>query len=178
MRTIYRARQFWLALVVKPASTDLEQARKVLTAELLSLFSRLQPSEQAHALQVLNKLRTQGDNHPDLLTAALLHDAGKQRLPLQPWQRALVVLGKWLWPRQARRWGEITDPQPGSLSAWQLPFVVAEQHPRWGAEMARQAGASPLVQAIIRRHQDPVNADSGALEDELIHKLQVVDNNS
>jgi hypothetical protein len=66
-------------------------------------------------------------------------------------------------------------------SGWRRAFVVAVQHPQWGADLAAKAGASPLAVALIRRHQEQQGslgeADAGS-EDSLLARLQSVDNNS
>jgi hypothetical protein len=54
--------------------------------------------------------------------------------------------------------------------------VVAIQHPAWGAEMAAEAGSSPLVVALIRRHQNLLQDEAVSLEDRLLGALQRVDN--
>lgn len=173
---LYRLKQFWLALTAAPGANDLEEARRVLGSELMALFEMMQPSEQAHSLWVYRQLRQNADlpdqqAYHDLLAAALLHDAGKSRYPLQVWERVLIVLGKTFFGQRTRVWGKAA-PQ-----GWRRAFVVAEQHPAWGAQMALQAGAAPRVAALIRRHQEPValNADQEALENHLLELLQRFD---
>jgi len=56
--------------------------------------------------------------------------------------------------------------------------MVATWHAEWGAEMAQQAGASPLVIDLIRRHPQVVPPDSGQAEDNLLRKLQAEDDES
>lgn len=166
-------RQFWAALRAAPTRQDLERLEQVLSPSLIELFLRQQPSEQYHSLQVYERLLAQGERAPELLTAALLHDVGKSRAPLRPWERAVVVLVNALAPGLGRRWGE------GEPHGWRRPFVVAAQHPAWGAELARQAGAAPLTVRLIRRHQDalrPGGAPAG--EDRLLFALQSLDDNS
>ena len=175
MRLCYRARQFWLALSTHPTPAELEQAQAVLSTEQMALFRRLQPGEQAHALHMLSALQTQGETDVDLLVAALLHDVGKQCCPLRLWERVVIVLGQVASPALAQRWGKLAA---GGCRGWRKPFIVAAQHPAWGAELALQAGASVLVAALIRHHQAPVPADSNQWEDTLLRKLQAIDGNS
>ncbi len=176
-RIFYRTRQFWQALGAKLGSEDLDLVRAVLTPTQLALFERLQPGEKAHSLQVLRALLEQGEDHPDLFVAALLHDVGKSRFPLNLWQRVLIVVVKAFFPDRAERWGS----EPASALSWRRPFIVAEKHPLWGAEMAAEAGVSSLAVALIRRHQDELETtsiQSRSLEERLLRKLQSVDDNS
>jgi hypothetical protein len=170
-QAIYRARQFWLAWRAQSLTDEeLAPARSILTAEQMQLFSRMQPSEQIHALRVLQSVQGQGENDPDLQIAALLHDVGKSRAPLRIWERVLIVVGRGLFPDRAKRWG------CGQLRGWVRPFVIAEQHPVWGGEMASEVGASPLSVSLIRRHQSPVESEPiSPLEDRLLKILQHAD---
>lgn len=157
-------------------------AREVLTPSLMALFLRMDPGEQAHSLAVFQKLKHGGETHDSLQAAALLHDVGKSRYPLRIWERVLIVLMKAFLPAALHSWGQ------GEPTGWRRPFVIAMQHPKWGAQMAAEAGAPPLVVSIIRRHQDnPVkfSDDAGefsskdfSLEDRLIYYLQYADNES
>jgi hypothetical protein len=175
VRPCYRARQFWQALVARPTPGGMAKAEAVLPPSQMALFRGMQSSEQAHALNMLEALYTQGETDPDLLVVALLHDAGKQRCPLHLWERVAIVLVQAASPALARRWGE----QPaGSCTGWRKPFSVAAQHAEWGAELALQAGISPLAAALIRRHQQFAPAESSLREDILLRKLQAVDDNS
>ncbi|MCU0487745.1 MAG: HD domain-containing protein [Anaerolineales bacterium] len=168
----YRARQFWNALQARPDLQGMEEVRQFLPAPLMTLFLRMQPGEQAHSLQIFQALREQGTSHPDLLTAALLHDVGKIRYPLQPWERALIVICKKIFPQQVTSWGS------GDPSGWRRPFVVAEQHPAWGAALAAEAGAPTQVIKLIARHQQKLIREprqATLLEDQLLSQLQVLD---
>ena len=178
MRLCYRARQFWLALAARPNPAALDAAQAVLTQAQWALFQGMQPSEQAHALHILHRLQAQGETDPDLLIAALLHDAGKQRCPLHPWERAVIVLAQAAAPRLMRRWSSQAEIDPKGCTGWRKPFMVATWHAEWGAKMAQQAGASPLVVALIRRHPQAVPPDSGQAEDNLLRKLQAEDDES
>lgn len=168
MRIRYRISQFWNAVAARPADGQLERARNVLGAALMNLFLQMQPGEQAHSLEIFESLLAQGETDPDLLAAALLHDVGKSRCPLNPAECAMVVIGCKLLPGDVKDWGR-GDPQ-----GLKRAFVVAEQHPAWGAAMAAEAGASPLVVRLIRQHQDKL-LPSMEKRDPLLYRLQLLD---
>jgi HD domain len=178
MRIIYRARQFWHALKATPAPEDLDLARQVLSPAQMDIFLRLQPSEQAHSLRIYRQLYIQNPAEVDLLVAALLHDVGKILYPLHLWERVWIVIAKVILPSRVTEWGHA---QP---RGWKRPFVIAEQHADWGAKMAAQAGASTTSVNLIRRHQqadhfhNPNSIIGASREDQLLYRLQLVDNES
>ena len=172
MGASYRARQFLLALYASPSSTELKQVREILSPDLMALFLRMQSSEQSHSIQVMQKLLEEGNLHPDLLAGALLHDVGKSLHPLRAWERVMIVLGEALFPVLAARWGR-SEPR-----GWKRAFVVAQQHPEWGAELAARAGASPDVIQLIRRHQDARPTIVHNFGDQCLIHLQLADDES
>lgn len=179
MRVLYRLRQFWHTLTEVPTRENLLQASQVLSPSLMKLFMRMPPREQAHSLWIYDRLLQQNETDHDLLVAALLHDVGKSRYPLRLWERVVIVLGKAWFPERAKIWGK------GAPLGWKRPFVIAEQHPAWGAELAAQAGAAPLAVALIQHHQDAPNAILGraseenrSLELRLLSRLQSLDDES
>jgi len=174
----YRLRQFGQALLAKTDRQALDEAREWLTPKQWELFERLQPAERNHALRMLRKLRGQGDDQPDLLVAALLHDVGKLFYRLNPVERAMIVLARATMPRQARRWGDLPQGDIESLPWWRKAFALAEQHAMWGAELARQAGASLMTEILIREHHHPQGLGDGNPESNLRYKLWRVDNES
>jgi hypothetical protein len=195
-RIFYRTRQFWHGLRLTPTASEIDRARSALNAAQFDLFIRLQPGEQSHSLAVFTKLSVAGEDNPDLLAAALLHDVGKTLYPLKLWERVWIVLGKAFPPGLLKRWalGDLGDLK--GLSFWKRPLVVAEQHPKWGAELAAQAGSSHLVVSLICRHQETLRVneylakhnlpsasgqdtvESIRLEDCLLRKLQAADDES
>jgi putative nucleotidyltransferase with HDIG domain len=168
---LYRTRQFWFALTAIPAEDDLVHAGQALSPELMALFRRMQPGEQAHSLAIFRQLREDGEIDRDLWVAALLHDVGKSCHPLRLWERVLIVVANRLLPELARRWGQ------GEPVGWRRAFVVACKHPEWGAQMAAAADASPQAVELIRRHQDNIALNTAAGEFvQLLYRLQSLDN--
>ena len=178
MRILYRVRQFWRTVFVKAGPLELEQVQAVLNPEQMALFIQLQPGEKDHAVMMYHRLIEQGEIQPDLLVAALLHDVGKLRYRQNPLERTMVVLFKAANPGQARKWGSLAPDAWEGLPGWRKPFIVAEQHAEWGAEMARQAGVSSLTETLIREHHHLTSLGPGDEKDNLLHKLWVVDNDS
>ena len=136
-RLSYRLQQFKQALWPPSQAVETDQVRTHLTPSQLALFRQLQPSEQWHAYNVLQKLKNSGQKNLDLLTAALLHDIGKIHYPLKVWERGLIVVMSRVAPHQVQRWGQET---PQGLSR---PFVVACHHAEWGADLAARALQAP-----------------------------------
>jgi HD domain len=186
-RVRYRVRQFRGAVCATPEPEDIQFIQDYLSPAQLELFLHMQASEQAHSLQVFREIYShKSADSPsaqnDLLVAALLHDVGKSRYPLRVWERALIVLTKRWMPEQVKRWGEVIPGENRVLQGspahlgWRRAFIIAEQHPVWGAELASAAGVSPLTVTLIRRHQDSLPAKPETLEEQLLQELQSVDN--
>jgi len=178
VRILYRLRQFWRTLPVKTDPRELEQAKARLNSAQWELFERLQLGEKRHALAMLHHLLAQGEQQPDLLVAALLHDTGKLRYPLSPMERAMVVLAEAVVPARVRNWGSLPDGGFESLPRWRKAFVVAEHHASWGADLAHMAGASPLAETLIREHHHPQALSTVGEGSSLLRKLWAVDNQS
>jgi hypothetical protein len=163
-RLVHRTRQFWNALPGHSRRVESEALLRHLIPAQVVLFRRMQPSEQAHAWQLLERLKAAGQTNPDLLTAALLHDVGKILVPLSLPDRVIVVVCKRFFRQRAMRWSE------GTPNRFRRLFIVAEHHPEWGADLAGQAGTSSRSVDLIHHHQDPP-----ALDDPLMAALQAAD---
>ena len=163
-RLAYRTRQFWKALAGPHMRVETETLQPHLTRLQIDLFRRMQASEQVHAFKVLEHLKAAGQTDPDLLAAALIHDAGKSLHPPTVLDRVIVVLGSRFFRKGAARWSA------GVPAGLHRPFVVAANHPAWGADLAIQAGASARTIDLIRRHHDPLSPD-----DPLLIALQAAD---
>lgn len=169
MGIAYRLRQLRSNLTAGRLSHEARtDVGELLSAAEQALFERFSFADQWHSYHVLRTLRDAGYNHPDLLAAALLHDIGKTRYPLNAWDRTVIVVGGVLFPERAKVWGR------GAVDSWRRPFVVRAMHPIWGAEMAGAVGSRPGVVDLILRHQDKI--DHGRAEDdELLRSLQWAD---
>jgi len=167
----YRVGQF-LRSVFPHISTDERQlVTHFLPSALTDLFFNMSLSDQVHSLRVLQDLLQDGQDDPDLLAAALLHDVGKSLHPLNPLQRVVVVLANRLAPRWVIRMG-----QPAGVRGLRKAMSTAVQHPRWGAELVSQHGGSARLVGLIRYHQEPANASSLADLKPYITLLQRADN--
>jgi hypothetical protein len=124
--------------------------------------------DRCHALSVLRALQAEGQRDPDLLAAALLHDAGKTssaagRLRLGH-RVAMVLLG-------AVRPGLIARTGQEHRGGWRQAFFLQAHHAEIGAELALQAGCSHATAELIRRHE---NRSEAALDPRLA-ALQAAD---
>ena len=166
MGLAYRLRQLRANLTAGPLDSEGRQAvAGNLSPAEAALFYRFIPADQWHSYRVLCDLRAAGYNDPDLLAAALLHDIGKTRYPLSPWDRTVIVVGSALFPNRVMAWGE------GPLESWRRPFVIRARHAEWGAAMAEASGSRAAVVDLIRRHQDKPVRES----DVLLRALQWAD---
>ncbi len=171
-RVVYRSRQFWRSLTGSNQRIGRDSLLPHLSPVQILLFQRMHPSEQAHAFQVLERLKAAGESDPDLLTAALLHDVGKILSPLSTLDRVLIVLARHFVPDLARRWGE------GVPRGFRRPFVVAKQHPAWGAELAAQAGATSRTVSLISSHQADTKGKPDPQVESLLAALQAADDSA
>lgn len=120
-----------------------ELARSVLPPDAARLFATMPVADRRHALDVSGRLLAAGHDDPEVLCAALLHDAAKgHRMRL--WHRVGGVLLEAFAPRLLRR---LASPDPGS---WRHPFHLYLHHAELSAEMATAAGCGPRTGAFIR----------------------------
>lgn len=145
MSKAYRVRQFLGALRAELGLWRPPDLSAHLSEGELSLFQRMSRADQRHAVAVWQALRAAGERDPWLLRAALLHDVGKAESGLGLWHRVAFVLLSALWP------GLLARLAKGG-GGWREGFRVLQHHAERGAQLACDAGASPLVVALIRNH--------------------------
>lgn len=118
-------------------------ARRTLPGSAWAVFARMPVADRRHALDVAGRLVNEGHDSPDLLAAALLHDAAKgPRMRL--WHRVAGVLLEALAPSFLRRLAS-ADP-----SSWRHPFWLYLHHGPMSAELAERAGCTPATARLIR----------------------------
>jgi hypothetical protein len=117
--------------------------RRVLPAGGAALFDSMPTADRRHGLDVADRLLRAGHDDPDLLGAALLHDAAKgHRMRL--WHRVAGVLLEAFAPSFLRR---LADPDPGS---WRHPFDLYLHHETMSADLAVAVGCTPRLGSFIR----------------------------
>jgi hypothetical protein len=172
MRPFYRVWQFWQVVTARPLDKKAEaEIKSVLSPPQQGLFGRYSANEQQHSYRVYQALRQAGQDDPDLLAAALLHDVGKTRYPRPWWYRPVVVLGRAFLPQKAAEWSQNDSPLT-------RPFVVKANHAEWGALEAETANSSHLTVALIRNHHRPISAEQDDKLTQLLALLQWADDNN
>lgn len=170
MSIAYRARQFWRLLRPQPLPDEgWSTIETILSPSELALFRWQQAGDRAHAYRVMQTLLDAGDTDRRLLAAALLHDVGKCQMQITLLDRVVGVLGERLFPEHASRWGNTAG------RGWRRPFVIREQHARWGARLANQAGSAVVTVRLIRHHQEPPDKLGDAEARRLLARLQWAD---
>ena len=154
VRAVYRSRQFFGALRPRIDAGLRAEALGPLREPERQLFEAMTRRDQQHCLEVYRRLRAQGHDDHDLLTAALLHDIGKGRVAL--WHRVAYVLLEAGAPGLLARLAA-----PGEGRGWRQALYRCRHHPKLGAELARRAGSSASVAALIGAEE--VATDGGLL---------------
>lgn len=146
-RALYRSRQFFGSVRPNVDAQLKRRAFALLSPSEQELFSSMTLRDQEHCLAVYAKLAGDGHDDPDLLAAALLHDAGKGRIAL--WHRVAFVVADATAP-------DLLDNniRPGDGPGWREALYRCRHHARLGADLARQAGANDRVAALIAEDPD------------------------
>lgn len=126
-------------------------ARGALPVAAWGLFEQMPVADRRHAIDVARRLLDAGDDDPDLIAAALLHDVAKGRR-MRLWHRIAGVLLEAFAPRALARLGR-DDPR-----SWRYPFHLYLHHGPMSADAALAAGCSPRVASFIRGEPDTADA--------------------
>lgn len=138
-----RVRQFVAHVRAGVAPEEEAFARRMLPADAWRVFAGMPMADRRHALDVADRLVGAGHDSPDLLAAALLHDAAKGRR-MRLWHRVAGVLLEALTPSLLRR---LAAAEP---SSWRHPFWLYLHHGSMSAELAERAGCTPATARLIR----------------------------
>jgi hypothetical protein len=148
---VHRVGQFVAHVRARVEPAEEAFAARLLSPGALELFNAMPVADRRHGLDVAEKLLAAGHDDPDVLGAALLHDAAKgHRMRL--WHRVGGVLLGSLAPSLLRR---LASPDPGS---WRHPFHLYLHHEPMSAELAMMAGCTPRLAAFIRGTADGADA--------------------
>jgi hypothetical protein len=148
---MHRVEQFFGHVRASVTPSETATARSLLPDAAWPLFAAMPVADRRHALDVVVRLMATGVDDPDLLGAALLHDAAKgHRMRL--WHRVAGVVLEALTPGQLRR---LASPDPHS---WRYPFHLYLHHADLSADAAAAAGCSTRTVAFIRG--TPIEADA------------------
>ena len=162
---MHRVAQFVAHVRARVAPGEEADARAIVGEAAWPLFAAMPVADRRHALDVVARLRAGGWDDPDLLRAALLHDAAKgHRMRL--WHRVAGVLLEAIAPQLLRR---LASPDPRS---WRHPLYLYVHHERLSADLAQAAGCSERTISFIR------GTASGAGDVRLAHALRVADDAS
>jgi hypothetical protein len=170
MSAVYRVRQFIQATSawIRPAEVEVALLERYLSPQALELFRAMPSQDRQHALNVFRTLQHEGYEEPDLLAAALLHDVGKA-VPrggrVRIGHRVAVVLMHAFWPALLERLAR------EDAVGWRRPFYVQQHHAAISAQLAQEAGCSPVTVDLIRHHEDA----PGPADDSLLAALQAAD---
>jgi hypothetical protein len=168
LRSLYRARQFFGGLFARVSNVDRRTAEAVLNPAAYAWFRSLPRDGQWHGLRVMRDLQQAGVDRPEVLAAALLHDAGKAAGSNGPLVRAFSVLAVQLAPDWCARRKGLDYREAQGIDR---VLAIAYQHPQIAADQAAQCGCDPVTIDLIRYHQD---TDRGKV-DPLLHLFQQVD---
>ncbi len=131
--------------------------RQVLPARAVELFDAMPVADRRHGLDVAQRLLGRGVDDPDVLAAALLHDAAKGHA-MRLWHRVGGVLLDAFAPRML---AGFASPD---VRSWRHGFHLYLHHEALSADAAVAAGCPARVGDFIR---GPVPAADAALADAL-----------
>jgi len=152
-RPVYRTRQLLGSLWARVKQNERAEVSRVLGDDLATLFESMSVRDQRHCFDVYTVLLGYGCQDQDVLSAALLHDAGKGRLAgarVRLWHRVAYVLLNAGAPALLARLANGGGPSG---------LASLHHHSERGAILADALGAPSRVVDLIRRHEDEPRGD-------------------
>ena len=145
---MHRVEQFFGHLTARVDPGETELVDRILPVDARHLFAAMPVADRRHALDVAQRLLASGHDDPDLVAAALLHDAAKgHRLRL--WHRVAGVLLEAVAPRLLARLGSVDE------RSRRYPFHLYLHHAELSANAAVTAGCTVRTGALIRGQTGP-----------------------
>jgi hypothetical protein len=141
-----KVRRFVRYFIGRVSATERTSLASWLTPQQRELFDSMHRADQRHGLDVVAALRSGGQRDPDLLLAGLLHDSGKGR-DLRVWHRVSWSLSE--------RYGRGVERLFLRLPGFRPAFQVMAAHAARSAELALEAGCSPVTAELIRHQAEP-----------------------
>jgi UTP:GlnB (protein PII) uridylyltransferase len=152
---MYRIQQFFKSLFVTKGMVDMEFVHKHLTAAQEGVFLRMQAYDRYHSVYFAKTLISNVYKVPeDLIVAALLHDVGKSRYPINSFHRMGAVVARRFAPQVMEKENE------EEVAFLNRTVLVSNHHAEWSENMAKSAGVSDLTAWIIAHHEDKVLDES------------------
>jgi hypothetical protein len=152
---VHRVEQFFGHLTARVAADETALARQILPPAAWGLFAGMPVADRRHALDVVHRLLSAGWDDPELLSAALLHDAAKGRR-MHLWHRVAGVLLEAFAPRLLARLA--SEDQ----RSWRHAFHLYLHHADISAAAALDAGCSLRTAALIRGTPGEADAQQAA----------------
>lgn len=152
---MHRVGQFIGHLKARVGPDEEARAQRLLPEAAWPLFRGMPTADRRHALDVTGRLLAAGQSDPDLLAAAMLHDAAKgTRMRLR--HRVAGVLLQAAAPRALARLATSDE------RSWRHPFHLYLHHAALSAQAAVRAGCSERTADFIRSTAAPVDAPLAA----------------
>lgn len=146
---MYRIQQFFKSVFVTKSMVDMAYVRDHLTPGQEGLFLRMQAYDRYHSVLFAKTLQSSVYRVPeDLIIAALLHDVGKSRYPINSFHRMMAVIVN----KFAPQWMEKASLE--KMTFFNRTFLVAKHHAQWSEEMVRSVGVSERSAWVIAHHED------------------------
>jgi hypothetical protein len=154
---VHRVGQFIGHLTARVHPAEVERAHGLLPDAAWPLFAGMPTADRRHGLDVAGRLLATGQADPDLLAAAMLHDAAKGRR-MRLWHRVAGVVLEAVAPTALTRLASSDE------RSWRYPFHLYLHHATLSADAALAAGCSPRTAAFIRGTTEATDAPlAGAL---------------